>query len=62
MIRRILFAVFGSIVSTVLGYFLAMQLAYFLSFHYDLIAYSEALKATFLCVDPRIMFWQGNDK
>lgn len=62
MVRRILFAVFGSIVSTVLGYFLAMQLAYFLSFHYDLIAYSEALKATFICVDPRILFWQGNDK
>lgn len=61
MLRRVLFAIFGSIVSIVLGYFLAMQLAYFLSFNYDFMEYSEALKSSLFCMNPRVLFWQGND-
>jgi type IV secretory pathway TraG/TraD family ATPase VirD4 len=50
-----LFAIFGWIVCV---YLIAMQFAYFLSFHYDIPAYQAQFK---FVLDPSVMFWQGND-
>lgn len=38
---------------------LSMQLAYFLSFHYDIAAYRQDCHFVF---DPKILWWQGNDQ
>ena len=38
---------------------LSMQLAYFLSFHYDIATYRRHCHFVF---DPEILWWQGNDQ
>ena len=48
----------GSIFYIVICYFLAMQLAYYLSFNKDLVAMQVANR---ICFDYRIMWWQGNN-
>lgn len=48
----------GSIFYIVICYFLAMQLAYYLSFNKDLVAMQAANR---ICFDYRIMWWQGNN-
>lgn len=48
----------GSIFYIMICYFLAMQLAYYLSFNKDLVAMQAANR---ICFDYRIMWWQGNN-
>ena len=48
----------GSVFYILLCYFLAMQLAYYLSFNKDLAAMQAANQ---ICFDYRIMWWQGNN-
>ncbi len=48
----------GSVFYILICYFLAMQLAYYLSFNKDLAAMQAANR---VCFDYRIMWWQGNN-
>ena len=58
MLKKMIIALIGAISYLIITYFLAIQLAYFLSFHYDLIAWRNA---GYFCFDPKIMWFQGND-
>ena len=55
--KRLIFGVIYSVLVAVIEFFLAMQLAYFASFHNDLAAYMHAPR---ICWDPNILYWQGN--
>lgn len=58
MIRRLLFKLLGILVYLICACFLAVQLAYWLSFHYD---FDAMMNASRICWDYRIVWWQGND-
>lgn len=55
--KHLIFGVIYSVLVAVIEFFLAMQLAYFASFHNDLAAY---MHAPHICWDPNILYWQGN--
>lgn len=57
MRRNILFKLFCIVGYVIASYLLAMQLAYFLSFGYDIQTF---MQQAHLCLNPDIMFWQGN--
>lgn len=59
LLKTILFAIIYLIIS----YFLALQIAWLLSFNFDIIALSQQPKLFGLfsfTMDPNVMFWQGN--
>ncbi len=59
LLKTIVFAIIYLIIS----YFLALQIAWLLSFNFDIIALSQQPKLFGLfsfTMDPNIMFWQGN--
>lgn len=58
MIKKLLYKIGCTILYLVCSSFLAVQLAYFLSFRYDLEAYKNASR---ICLDPKIIYWQGNN-
>lgn len=56
--KKFLFKICIIVLYIIAAWFLAMQLAYFLSFNYDY----EALRSSRrFCLDPAILRWQGND-
>ena len=57
--KRRLLMLLGIPVYLLLCYFLAMQIAYFLSFQFDLEAYQNS---SVICWDYHIMWWQGNNR
>lgn len=58
MLKKLIFALIGAVIYLISAYFLAVQLAWFLSFHYNIQAY---VAAGTICLNPQIMWWQGND-
>ena len=59
LLKTIVFAIIYLIIS----YFLALQIAWLLSFNFDIIALSQQPKLFGLfsfTMDPNVMFWQGN--
>lgn len=58
MIKKLLYKIGCTILYLVCSSVLAVQLAYFLSFRYDLEAYKNASR---ICLDPKIIYWQGNN-
>lgn len=57
--KRQLLMLLGISIYLLLCYFLAMQIAYFLSFQFNLEAYRNS---SVICWDYHIMWWQGNNR
>lgn len=55
--KRFLYWMFCCIGYLFAAFFIAMQIAYFLSFEYNIDQYS---KSAHFCLDPKILMWQGN--
>lgn len=60
VLKKILKSIIWGIAYVIVAYFLAMQIAWLLSYRDDLMGFIDAINVRHVCLDPAIMFWQGN--
>ena len=60
LFKRLLKTLALSVAYIICAYFLAMQIAWILSYRDNPLGFVEVLKKQFVCLNPSIMFWQGN--